>query len=181
MDSEGKSQPPKPKRPNVLVTGTPGTGKTSTCEMVAKISGFTHINVSELVRQKGLHAGRNDEWQCFDLDEDKICDELEDTMVEGGNVVDFHTCDFFPERWFQLVVVLRASTQKVFDRLSNRNYSSKKVSENVQAEIMQVCLDEAKSSYASNIVVELESDTLEQLEDNVKKICAWISKNDKKK
>lgn len=25
------------------------------------------------------------------LDEDKICDELEDQMSEGGNIVDFHT------------------------------------------------------------------------------------------
>mmetsp|Transcript_20740 Transcript_20740/g.50892 ORF Transcript_20740/g.50892 Transcript_20740/m.50892 type:complete len:188 (-) Transcript_20740:240-803(-) len=178
---EAKEPHPKPKRPNVLVTGTPGTGKTSTCEMAAKMSGFRHINVSELVRQKDLHGGRNDEWDTFILDEDKICDELEDTMVEGGNIVDFHTSDFFPERWFHLVVVLRASTQNIFDRLSNRNYPSKKVTENVQAEIMQVCLDEAKKSYDNKIVVEVESNTVEQLEENVKKICSWISKNDTKK
>jgi hypothetical protein len=28
-------------------------------------------------------------------------------MTAGGNVVDFHSCDFFPERWFDLVVILR--------------------------------------------------------------------------
>lgn len=35
----------------------------------------------------------------FVLDEDMVCDELEEQMSAGGNVVDFHTCDFFPERW----------------------------------------------------------------------------------
>ena len=35
----------------------------------------------------------------FVLDEDMVCDELEEQMAAGGNVVDFHTCDFFPERW----------------------------------------------------------------------------------
>ena len=33
-------------------------------------------------------------------DEDKLCDVMEPMMAEGGNVVDFHSCEFFPERWF---------------------------------------------------------------------------------
>jgi adenylate kinase len=28
-------------------------------------------------------------------------------MEEGGILVDYHGCDFFPERWFDLVVVLQ--------------------------------------------------------------------------
>jgi hypothetical protein len=35
------------------------------------------------------------------LDEDKICDELEDQMSEGGNIVDFHTVSCLCNRkWF---------------------------------------------------------------------------------
>lgn len=50
----------------------------------------------------------------------KVVDELEDTMSSGGNVVDFHTCDLFPERWFDLVVVLRTDNTILFDRLTQR-------------------------------------------------------------
>ena len=57
-----------------------------------------HVNIGDLVKTKGLHGGKDDEFDCFVLDEDKICDELEDQMSQGGNIVDFHTCDFFPER-----------------------------------------------------------------------------------
>ncbi|GFZ13566.1 P-loop containing nucleoside triphosphate hydrolases superfamily protein [Actinidia rufa] len=32
-----------------------------------------------------------------------VFDELEDKMEEGENIVDYHGCDFFPERWFDLV------------------------------------------------------------------------------
>ncbi|KXZ42475.1 hypothetical protein GPECTOR_143g716 [Gonium pectorale] len=84
-------------RPNILITGTPGTGKTTTSELVAQELGFRHINVGEWVREKGLHSGWNEEFDCFNLDEDKVCDALEDVMGEGGNVVDHHGCDFFPE------------------------------------------------------------------------------------
>jgi len=35
--------------PNILITGTPGTGKTCTSELVAEMTGFKHINVGSLV------------------------------------------------------------------------------------------------------------------------------------
>lgn len=146
--------------------------------MLAEMSGWNHINVSELVQTRGLHGGRNEEWDCFVMDEDKVCDALEETMVKGGNVVDFHGCDFFPERWFHLVVVLRTKNDVLFPRLKKRGYSAKKISENVEAEIMQVVLDEAKSAYKSDIVVALDSNTVEQLEANVGKLSKWMKKAD---
>ena len=50
----------------------------------------------------------------------KLCDELEDSMREGGNIVDYHGCDLFPERWFDLVVVLQTENGILYDRLANR-------------------------------------------------------------
>jgi len=41
-------------------------------------------------------------------------------MAQGGNVVDYHSCDFFPERWFQLVIVLRTDNGVLFSRLEGR-------------------------------------------------------------
>ena len=59
--------------PNVLITGTPGTGKTTTCQLLASVSGFNHINVGDLVREKDLHEGWDEEYQSYVLDEDKVC------------------------------------------------------------------------------------------------------------
>ena len=53
----------------------------------------------------------------------------------------------FPERWFDLVLVLRCNNTLLFDRLQSRQYSGRKLEENVQAEIFQTILDEAKESY----------------------------------
>ena len=44
-------------------------------------------------------------------------------MAEGGNVVDYHGCDFFPERWFHVVVVLRTDNTLLYDRLAKRSAS----------------------------------------------------------
>lgn len=59
-------------RPNVLITGTPGTGKTTTCQQVAEAVGFTHINVGDWVKDQELHSGWDDEHDCYIIDEDKV-------------------------------------------------------------------------------------------------------------
>lgn len=50
----------------------------------------------------------------------QLLDDLEDTMQRGGNIVDYHGCDFFPERWFDIVFVLRCNNKNLFNRLEAR-------------------------------------------------------------
>ena len=162
------------KKPNILITGTPGTGKTSTSALIAEMTGLKHINCSALVKKKQLSTERNEEYDCLMLDEDALCDEIEDAMDEGGNIVDFHSIDFFPERWFDLVLVLRTDNTILYDRLKGRGYNDVKLSENVQCEIMQVVLEEAHASYRSEIIHTVESNTIDQMEDNVERVQAWV-------
>lgn len=53
-------------------------------------------------------------------------------------------------------------------------YSTKKVQENVQAEIMQVVLEEAREHFQIDMIQELESNTQDQLEANAKRIVHWV-------
>ncbi|KAJ2161377.1 factor activating pos9 [Coemansia sp. RSA 552] len=161
------------RNPNVLVTGTPGVGKTTTAEMVAAAAGLQKITVGELVKTRGLHDGYNEEFDTYWLNEDKVVDEMEDMMAGGGMCVDFHTCGLFPERWFDLVVVLRADTAKIYDRLEKRGYRANKIQENIECEIMQVVLDEARESYRPELVMELTSDSVDHMEENVVRIAAF--------
>jgi adenylate kinase len=43
----------------------------------------------------------------------------------------------------------------------------------MESEIMQVILDEARESYAHEIVHEVPSNTVEDLQSNVQRVCAW--------
>ena len=132
-----------------------------------------HVDCSKLVVEKKLHHERNEEFDTWMLDDDALCDELEEQMARGGNIVDFHTVDFFPERWFDLVLVLRTDNTVLYDRLQKRGYSQKKITENVECEIMQVLLEEARESYNLNIVHEVRSDNVDDLENNVELVEKW--------
>ncbi|KAI0735295.1 P-loop containing nucleoside triphosphate hydrolase protein [Earliella scabrosa] len=162
--------------PVIIITGTPGTGKTTHAQLLVQESPvpLKHINVGEMVKEKGFYEEFDEEWQSYTVDEDKLLDELEPLAAEGGIVLDWHTCEIFPERWADLVVVLRCDHTKLWDRLEQRGYPLKKIQENNEAEIMEVVLDEARSSYAKEIVVELQSESTEDLESNVARIVQWI-------
>jgi len=166
-----------PKGPVIILTGTPGTGKSTHAALLANESPvpLKHLNVSEWVKERGLFETYDEEWQTYTVDEDRLLDDLEPLVAEGGLILDWHTCEVFPERWPDLVVVLRCNHTKLWERLENRGYPLKKIQENNEAEIMQVVLEEARSSYPSEIVVELESEGMEQLEGNVTRIVEWIT------
>lgn len=46
---------------------------------------------------------------------------------------------------------------------------------NIECEIFQVLLEEAKASYAEEIVVALQSDTVEDISRNVANLTEWVN------
>ena len=137
-----------------------------------------HINVGELIKEHKIYDGRDEELDTNILDEDRLIDVMEPMMEEAaeegiGVIVDYHICEVFPERWFDLVLVLRAKTEILYDRLTARGYSDRKRSENMESEIMQIILEEAREAYDAEIVHEVPSNTLEDMESNIQRIEQW--------
>lgn len=50
----------------------------------------------------------------------EVLDEIEPMTVEGGLILDWHTCDAYPEAWVDLVVVLRCDHTLLWERLEAR-------------------------------------------------------------
>jgi len=171
----------KKKAPNLLISGTPGVGKTSLCKKIAeKCEGQIEVvNIGEFAKENGLLGEYDEDYQCPELDEDRVIDHLETRMTEPGSVttmvVDHHGTEFFPERWFDAVFVLRTNNTTLYDRLKSRGYDGKKLEDNVQCEIFQTILDEAREAYRQEIVHELPSETESDLESNADRIVSWIN------
>lgn len=122
-------------------------------------------------------------------------------MLKGGYIIDWHACDLFPKSWIDLVVVLRCPSTSVFyDRLSSRyaipiyitlqsyklsnsvltqtchhrGYAEQKLDENIDSEIFGLLLEEAKEAYDEEMVIELTSETSDEIESNCARIAAWV-------
>ena len=82
-------------KPNILVTGTPGTGKTCTCELLRAATSFNYVNVGQLIRSHDFHAGHDPEFDTFVMDddaEDRLLDHMETIMVRTASCVCVCVC-----------------------------------------------------------------------------------------
>ena len=59
--------------PVIVITGTPGTGKSTHAELLVQESPvpLRHINVSEFVKEQELYENFDPEWDSYIVDEDK--------------------------------------------------------------------------------------------------------------
>lgn len=161
--------------PNILLSGTPGTGKSTLAKRLSEAKlGLTWVNVGDFAKEKGFLGAWDEEYQCHELEEDPLLDEMEEMIAKGGCLVDHHVTDFFPERYFDIVFIMRTENDKLYERLSQRGYNGKKFQDNLQCEIFQTILEEARESYPTEIVHELRSDIESDIESNVDRIRSWI-------
>ena len=67
---------PSRRLPNVLITGTPGTGKTTHATMLADPDSTPFplrlINVGDFVKEHDCHEGWDEEWGSWMVDDDKV-------------------------------------------------------------------------------------------------------------
>ncbi|CDK24490.1 unnamed protein product [Kuraishia capsulata CBS 1993] len=134
------------------------------------------LSISDVAKERDCIESYDEARDSSVVDEDKLLDSLETDLRSGGVIVDWHVCDIFPERLIDLVVVLRCSNSTLYERLEKRGYKKSKISENVEAEIMQVILEEAQDSYDEHIVIELNSDSKKESTANVKRLVSWLKK-----
>src|SRR6059036_4019564 len=121
----------------VAITGTPGTGKSSACDVLAK-RGYVVVDLDEIARREGLIVGR---------DKKRGTDEVDvDALREGLHIpakVAFLKAHYSHRMDVDLAVVLRCRPSILRMRLEARGWSSTKVRENVEAEAIDVILQEA--------------------------------------
>lgn len=63
----------KRQLPNILITGTPGTGKTSLSAMLAAATKLSHINLGAKIGNESLYDTIDEEFDSYVLNEDKVC------------------------------------------------------------------------------------------------------------
>lgn len=110
------------------ITGTPGTGKTTVAETLER----EVISVKEFAKEKELGEEIDG---IFEVDVDAVEQKLpEDCWIEGhlAHKVELDYC-----------IVLRTRPDILEERLEKRGYSQEKVTENVEAEKMDLILSEA--------------------------------------
>ncbi len=120
----------------IALTGTPGTGKTSTAEELRKM-GYRVLSVNDLAEELGCILG--EEEGCKVVDVDALAERVRE-VLEGRVVLEGHLSHLLSP---DLIVVLRCNPIVLKERLEGKGWSEEKVLENVEAELIDSILVEA--------------------------------------
>lgn len=152
------------RRFSIVVTGTPGTGKTTLCRKVSEIMGWVHMDLGEFVIRKRLHLGYDRSRMSYIVDLARTKRQIVDTLKSGEGTYLLDGCFSHlvaPLRNTLGVVVLRTNPIKLLERLSKK--PKRKALENAQAEALDVVLIESLTRFGKVY----EIDTTDKLVDEV--------------
>lgn len=154
---------------NIIVCGTPGTGKTSLIERLKpKLSKFYFINLSQYAIEYDCVFRYERELETRAIDRKKLLRQIEPILrLYNQNVIEVIHSSTLPKDLVTLVFVCRTNNTILYDRLKDRGYNEKKLKNNVEAEIFQLIADEAKNKFGESIVTELHNNELADLDKNV--------------
>jgi adenylate kinase len=133
----------------VIVTGTPGTGKTFFAKTLCRKYSFEYVDVKKLINQKKLSSGFDNKRNCEIIDVKKLNSELIKVITNANKkkknlVIDSHLSHFLPKKYVDVCFVTKCSLKELKKRLEKRKYSKDKLRENLDSEIFDNCFIEAE-------------------------------------
>ena len=139
----------------VAITGTPGTGKASAGAVLAR-RGYAVVNLDEVARKEGLIVGRDEARGSDEVD----VDELRNRLQVPAKIA-FLESHYSHQMDVNVAVVLRCKPSVLRARLEGRGWPPEKVRENVEAEAIDVILQEAVERLAFVFEVDTTDATVE--------------------
>ena len=143
----------------ILVTGTPGVGKTTVSHKLASKLDALYISITELVKKQKLITSVDEERRTLIADTEKVSKQLQEILAkaEASIIIEGHyAVDVVPKKDVNMVFVLRRDPRELKGALEKRGYEEKKLWENLAAEILDVCLWDALSACGSDKVCEVD-------------------------
>lgn len=143
----------------IIITGTPGVGKTTIATELAKSMSASTLNISELVQKENLISMSDDLRETLIADMKKlrirvrgILARTKDNIVIEGH----YAYDVVPKSTNPIAFVLRRDPDDLEQKLKKRGYNDRKISENIVAEVLDVCLVGAMNRFGKDRVHEID-------------------------
>lgn len=131
----------------LCVTGVAGSGKTHFAKKLAEGENYKYIDVNKIIEEnKEVVTGYDEKLQTKIVNTDKLNKILVKLIKNSKEnlVIDSHLSHYLDNKYVDKVYVIKCNVKELKNRLEKRGYSKYKIEQNVEAELMDVCSQEAK-------------------------------------
>ncbi|MFB6469829.1 MAG: adenylate kinase family protein [Vulcanisaeta sp. AZ3] len=140
----------------LLVTGTPGVGKTTIAMELSRTYGIPMVNINEVL--KPVLKWDAELMTNYITDENRARILVRDYLRSFNSyIIDTVAVNLFDESLIDWCIVLRLNPLYLMDRLSRRGWSRCKVVENVLAEVVGSSISMAINVFGVDRVIEVDT------------------------
>ncbi|MFX1327076.1 MAG: adenylate kinase family protein [Promethearchaeota archaeon] len=129
----------------VVISGTPGTGKTTVSNILSDIINAKIISLNLIALSDDYIVKYDKKRKTQVINTEKLLQyviSLIKNYIQSNEqiiLIEGHFADIIPNEYFDVAIVLRCEPYELMKRLEKRNYPKEKVIENVQSEILGNC------------------------------------------
>lgn len=129
-----------------IITGSVASGKSTIAKRLARKNKAKYIDVNEVIKDNKLSEGYDKKRKCKIIDTKKLNKVLIKIIKNSKEdlIIDSHMSHFLPAKYVNICIVTKCNIKKLRNRLKKRKYSKTKIKENIDVELFDVCLNEAK-------------------------------------
>lgn len=136
----------------IIVTGCVGTGKTILSKELSKRLKIKYLDVNKIILKNKLREKYIKKLNTYEVDTKKLNKFLiKEIKNEKNLIIDSHLSHYLPNKYVDYCIVCETELKDLKKRLKNRKYSEKKIKENLESQIFDVCLIDS-SEIGHNII-----------------------------
>lgn len=142
----------------IIITGTPGTGKTTIAKLLSKRLVGIYVSVGNITRN-GYFLGVDIKRSSLIADLAKLRQFLEEMMLKTRKliIIDSILPDIVSPENVLLVVVLTTAIEELYKRLNKKGFTASKIKENIDAELCKICAQDTIDVYGLERVFEIDT------------------------
>jgi len=165
----------------ITISGTPGVGKTYFAKKISRLNPkLEYFDLNRYIKDQKLYDSYDKKAKTYDVNTTVLKKSVKHTLKKHmsknktmnslvgkrfdanlllkniphnieGIIVDSHMSHYLDSDY---CIIVKTDLKKLYNRLKKRKYSKTKIQDNIESEIFEVCLDEARKLKRNIIIAE---------------------------